>query len=72
MLYPQIAKRILMFLQVRVSNRNDPRSIGKALKGLRVGNLGKLCWLLPPYQQHLGQYFAHLVVKIGNRREVYR
>lgn len=25
-----------------------------------------------PYQQHLGRYFVHLVVRIGNRREVYR
>ncbi|HEX8543121.1 MAG TPA: type II toxin-antitoxin system RelE/ParE family toxin [Pseudomonas sp.] len=35
---PQIAKRILMFLHELVSNLDDPRSIGEALKGSRLGD----------------------------------
>ncbi len=70
---PQVAKRILLFLQERVSNLEDPRSIGEALKGSRLGDFWKY---------RVGDYriisviedgaFRILVVKIGNRREVYR
>lgn len=70
---PQVAKRILLFLQERVSNLEDPRSIGEALKGSRLGDFWKC---------RVGDYriisviedgaFRILVVKIGNRREVYR
>ncbi|EXF90952.1 translation repressor RelE (plasmid) [Pseudomonas fluorescens HK44] len=70
---PQIAKRILLFLQERVSNLEDPRSIGEALKGSRLGDFWKY---------RVGDYrlissiedgaLRILVVKIGNRREVYR
>ena len=70
---PQVAKRILLFLQERVSNLEDPRSIGEALKGSRLGGFWKC---------RVGDYriisviedgaFRILVVKIGNRREVYR
>ena len=70
---PQVAKRILLFLQERVSNLEDPRSNGEALKGSRLGDFWKY---------RVGDYrsisviedgaFRILVVKIGNRREVYR
>ncbi len=70
---PQVAKRILLFLQERVSNLEDPRSIGEALKGSRLGDFWKY---------RVGDYriisaiedgaLRILVVKIGNRREVYR
>lgn len=70
---PQVAKRILLFLQERVSNLEDPRSIGEALKGSRLGAFWKY---------RVGDYriisaiedgaLRILVVKIGNRREVYR
>ena len=70
---PQVAKRILLFLQERVANLDDPRSIGEALKGSRLGDFWKY---------RVGDYriisviedgaFRILVVKIGNRREVYR
>ena len=70
---PQVAKRILLFLQERVSNLEDPRSIGEALKGSRLGAFWKY---------RIGDYriisaiedgaLRILVVKIGNRREVYR
>jgi mRNA interferase RelE/StbE len=69
----QIAKRILLFLHERVANLDDPRSIGEALKGSRLGDFWKY---------RVGDYrlissiedgaLRILVVKIGNRREVYR
>ena len=40
-LYPQIARRILAFLQERVAVLDDPRSIGQALKGAGPGAFWK-------------------------------
>lgn len=70
---PPVAKRILKFLYGRVAALDDPRSIGDALKGSRLGDLWKY---------RVGDYriiasvedgtLRILVVKIGNRREVYR
>lgn len=69
----QIAKRITEFLRERVAVLDDPRSIGEALKGSKLGDLWKY---------RVGDYriissiedgaLRILVVKIGNRREVYR
>jgi mRNA interferase RelE/StbE len=70
---PQIARRITRFLFERVARLEDPRSIGEALKGSELGEMWK-------YQ--VGDYriiasiednlVTILVVRIGNRREVYR
>ena len=70
---PQNAKRILTFLHSRVAVLDDPRSIGEALKGSKLGEFWKY---------RVGDYriissiedgaSRILVVKIGNRREVYR
>ena len=70
---PQIARRILTFLHGRIAPLDDPRSIGEALKGSKLGELWKY---------RVGNYriissiedgaLRILVVKIGNRREVYR
>lgn len=70
---PQIARRILRFLIDRVAVLDDPRSIGEALKGSKLGGFWKY---------RVGDYriisniedgaLKVLVVKIGNRREVYR
>ena len=70
---PQIARRILTFLNERVAPQTDPRSIGEPLKGSRLGEFRKY---------RIGDYrvianiednaLCILVVKIGNRREVYR
>ena len=38
---PQHAKRILDFLHNRLAKLEDPRSIGEALKGSRLGDLWK-------------------------------
>ena len=70
---PQIARRILRFLFERVAASADPRRLGAALKGSRLGEFWKY---------RIGDYRAIariedemmlvLVVRIGNRREVYR
>ncbi|MFZ3161690.1 MAG: type II toxin-antitoxin system RelE/ParE family toxin [Rhodoferax sp.] len=69
---PQIARRMLSFLFERVEHLDDPRSIGEALKGSKLGEFWKY---------RAGDYriisniedgaLRILVVKIGNRREVY-
>ena len=70
---PQVARRILMFLHDRLAVLDDPRSIGDALKGSTLGEFWKY---------RVGDYriiasiedgaLRILIVKIGNRREVYR
>lgn len=70
---PQISRRVLKFLHGRLALLDDPRSIGEALKGSKLGEFWKY---------RVGDYriissiedsvLRILVVKIGNRREVYR
>jgi mRNA interferase RelE/StbE len=67
------AQRILKFLSERLAKLDDPRSIGEALKGSRLAAFWKY---------RVGDYriiadiedgaLTILVVRIGNRREVYR
>jgi mRNA interferase RelE/StbE len=68
----QTAQRIKDFLEKRLAQLNDPRSIGEALKGSTLGAFWKY---------RVGDYrivasieddaVRVLVVRIGNRREVY-
>lgn len=70
---PQIARRILSFLHERVATVDDPRSIGEALKGSRLGDFWK--YRVGDYRIIASiedQEVRILVVKIGNRREIYR
>lgn len=70
---PQTARRILTFLRDRVAALDDPRSIGEALKGSQLGDF---------WRYRVGDWriisniedntLRILVIKIGNRREVYR
>ena len=70
---PQIAKRILTFLRDRIAPLDDPRSIGEALKGKEFGDFWK-------YRIGDWRIIADLddgimlitVIRIGNRREIYR
>ena len=69
----QIAKRILTFLRDRVALLDDPRSIEEALRGKDFGDFWK-------YRVGDWRIIADLedgvmlitVIRIGNRREVYR
>lgn len=69
----QSAHRILGFLHDRVAKLDDPRSIGEALKGSRLGNFWKYRvgdWrIIASIEDGL---LTVLVVRIGNRKEVYR
>lgn len=69
----QHVRRILMFLHERVATLDDPRSIGEALKGSRLGAFWK--YRVGDYRviANIEDGALHiLVVRIGNRREVYR
>ena len=69
----QQAKRILKFLHERVAKLDDPRSIGEAQHGSRLGEFWKY---------RVGDYrliskieddrLVVLVLRIGHRREIYR
>ena len=68
-----IVKRITPFLRERIAQLDDPRSIGEALKGSKLGAFWKY---------RVGDYriiasiedsaLRILVIRIGNRKEVYR
>lgn len=68
-----VARRILAFLRERVAVLDDPRSVGETLKGSKLGEFWKY---------RVGDYrivaniedgaLRILVLKVGNRREVYR
>jgi mRNA interferase RelE/StbE len=70
---PQQSKRILKFLRERVAPLDNPRSIGQALHGSRLGEFWKY---------RVGDYrlickieddrLLILVLRIGHRREIYR
>jgi len=70
---PQVAQRITRFLFQRVAFLEDPRSIGEALKGTELGDLWKYrvgdYRIIASIEDKLVRI---LVVRIGNRREVYR
>ena len=69
----QAARRILAFLHGRVATLDDPRSIGEALKGSKLGEFWKYS---------AGDYrviarieddaLRVLVVRVGSRDKVYR
>jgi mRNA interferase RelE/StbE len=70
---PQIARRLTVFLYERLAPLENPRSIGEALKGSELGELWKYrvgdYRIIASIEDKLVRI---LVVRIGNRREVYR
>jgi mRNA interferase RelE/StbE len=67
-----VARRVVDFMDERVAASDDPRRIGKALKGplgdlwrYRVGDYRIICDIQ-------GGVLTVLVLQIGNRKEVYR
>ena len=70
---PQIARRIFRFLNERIAPLENPRSIGEALKGSELGELWK--YRVGDYRIIASiedQKVQILIVRVGNRREVYR
>lgn len=69
----QHSRRILKFLRDRIAELENPRSIGKALQGPRFGEL---------WRYRVGDFriickmeddrLVVLVVRIGQRKEIYR
>ena len=69
----QHVKRILKFLHERLGRLDDPRSIGKALQGSRLGEF---------WRYRVGEYriickieddrLLVLVLRDGHRKEIYR
>jgi mRNA interferase RelE/StbE len=69
----QIAQRILKFMGKRVAKLENPRSIGEALTGSTLGNYWK--YRVEDYRIIAEIQDAKLivqVVRVGNRREVYK
>ena len=69
----QIARRILDFMDERISGERNPRDTGKALTGnllgafwrYRIGDFRIICDIQD-------ERLCVLVIQIGHRREVYR
>jgi mRNA interferase RelE/StbE len=65
--------RILKFLHDRVSKLQDPRTLGAALKGSKLGRYWK--YRVGDYRiisQIEDERLLILVLRVGHRREVYR
>ncbi len=69
---PQVARRILRFLNERVARLENPRSIGEALHGSKLGEFWK--YRVGDYRLVCSiedKLVLILVLRIGHRREVY-
>jgi mRNA interferase RelE/StbE len=70
---PQHARRIVKFLKERVAPLDDPRSIGKALQGSRLGEFWR--YRVGPFRLSCkieDDRLIVLVLRIGDRKEIYR
>ena len=68
-----VGQRIRKFLQDRVAPMEDPRSIGQALHGQRLGEFWKYRVSDYPLATRIeDNRLLILVVRIGHRREIYR
>lgn len=69
----QIARRLIAFLRERVAQLEDPRSIGEALHGSKLGDFWR--YRVGDYRiicDIQDQYLLVLALRVGHRREVYR
>ena len=68
-----IAKRIVEFLEYRLAVLDDPRSLGGALTGSQLGEFWKYrvgdYRIIAKIEDHIMRI---LVLRVGNRRDVYR
>jgi len=68
----QQAKRILKFLYERVTKLDDPRSIGQALHGSRLGEFWKYRGDYRLICKIEDDRLIVLVLRFGHRKEIYR
>ena len=70
---PRVVRRILAFLDERLAQIEDPRIIGEALTGAKLGRFWK--YRVEHYRLISSiedSRLVILVVRIGNRRDVYQ
>ena len=70
---PHVSKRIMVFLLSKIAISDNPRNVGSALQGSELGEFWK--YREGDYRviaQILDAEVKILVVKIGNRKQVYR
>jgi mRNA interferase RelE/StbE len=70
---PQVVKQILEFLKKRLATQADPRKLGQALKGSKLGDFWKYrvgnFRIIASIQDRT---VCILVLRIGDRKEVYK
>ena len=70
---PQVARRIFAFLKTRLATQTDPRKLGQALKGSKLGEFWKYrigdFRIIASIQD---QTVCILVLRIGERKEIYK
>jgi mRNA interferase RelE/StbE len=69
----QVARRIVRFLGQRVAKLDDPRSIGAALKGSKLGEFWK--YRVGSYRviaEIQDKVLCVYVVEVGDRKGIYR
>jgi mRNA interferase RelE/StbE len=69
----QIAQRIIKFMGQRVAKLDDPRSIGEALRGSKLGDFWKYrvgdYRIIADIEDSILRIY---VIEIGDRKQVYR
>jgi mRNA interferase RelE/StbE len=69
----QHSRRLLKFLHERLAKLDDPRSVGEALHGSRLGEFWK--YRVGPYRlicKLEDDRLVVLVLRVGDRKEIYR
>jgi mRNA interferase RelE/StbE len=69
----QVALRIIKFLKERVLTTENPRSLGEALRGSKLGELWK--YRVGDFRivcEIIDSKLIILIIKIGDRKDVYK
>jgi mRNA interferase RelE/StbE len=70
---PQVSKRILAFLKTRLATQGNPRKLGQALTGSKLGEFWKYrvgdFRIIASIEDNT---VCILVLRIGNRKEIYK
>ena len=69
----QVARRLIDFLKNRVLSQRDPRSVGQALRGSKLGEFWK--YRVGDFRiiaSIRDERMTVLVLRVGNRSDIYR